>query len=339
MIVADEERDHQKAKDLENLALVELRCAYEKISEHIKKTALNHEGINQALTQFEEYERNDGSVEYSGGPVSGRHGSIMRALICLADLPEKKHKEFASSIGKGHAAGEIIYWTFAPNYSKMEEELKYIDRIKLTKLWFSWSKLGFFYLLYRDYEKMSEAEIKKKKYFNAMGLKMSFDELNDIMSYKTDQKRYLREFDVPTYKNHMQRLHSFAKEYLHKKDMVPATEAPTLSWSITESVYDGFYQSFRDKIAEIDTRLAILQEAEDNYYITAKYLLELANRAYELFKSSEVEERRQLIKLVLSNLRVEGKSVRYEAIKPFDTLLNYADRQAWLPRLDSNQGP
>lgn len=73
--------------------------------------------------------------------------------------------------------------------------------------------------------------------------------------------------------------------------------------------------SFRDKVAEIDARLCILQEAEDNYYVTAKYLLELANRAYELFKSSEVEEKRQLIKLVLSNLRVEDKIVRYDAIK------------------------
>ncbi len=75
----------------------------------------------------------------------------------------------------------------------------------------------------------------------------------------------------------------------------------------------------------------MLQEAEDNYYITAKYLLELSNRAYELFKSSEVEERRQLIKLVLSNLRVEGKLVRYDGLKPFDTILNYADNQLWLP--------
>ena len=83
----------------------------------------------------------------------------------------------------------------------------------------------------------------------------------------------------------------------------------------------------------------MLQEAEDNYYITAKYLLELANRAYDLFISSEVEERRQLVKLVLSNLRVEGKKVRFDAIKPFDTILNYADSQLWLPRLDSNQEP
>ncbi len=105
-----------------------------------------------------------------------------------------------------------------------------------------------------------------------------------------------------------------------------------LKGRITDDKYDQFFQSFHEQQAEINARRSILQEAEDNYYITAKYLLELSNRAYELFKSSEVEERRQLIKLVLSNLRVEDKIVRYDATKPFDTILNYANRQAWLPR-------
>lgn len=105
-----------------------------------------------------------------------------------------------------------------------------------------------------------------------------------------------------------------------------------LDGRITDDEYDKFYQSFREHIAEIDTRMGILQEAEDNYYITVKYLLELANRAYELFERSEVEERRQLLKLVLQNLRVDGKTVRYDAIKPFDTIIKYADNQLWLPR-------
>ncbi len=103
-----------------------------------------------------------------------------------------------------------------------------------------------------------------------------------------------------------------------------------LDGRITDNEYDKFYQSFREQLADVDTRLSILQEAEDNYYITAKYLLELVNRAYELFESSEVEERRQLIKLTLQNLRVEGKIVRYDGLKPFDTILNYNDNQLWL---------
>lgn len=41
------------------------------------------------------------------------------------------------------------------------------------------------------------------------------------------------------------------------------------------------------------------------------------------------------MKLVLSNLRVKGKEVRYEAVKPFDTILAFANSQSWLPPLDS----
>ena len=74
----------------------------------------------------------------------------------------------------------------------------------------------------------------------------------------------------------------------------------------------------------------MLQEAEDNYYITAKYILDLANRAYDLFLSSELDEKRQLIKLVLKNFNLDGKTVRFEAIKPFDTLLSYQGNQLML---------
>lgn len=110
-----------------------------------------------------------------------------------------------------------------------------------------------------------------------------------------------------------------------------------LDGRITDDAYDKYYKDFRNHIEEIDTTLAMLQEAEDNYYITAKYILELANRAYDLFISSEVEERRQLLKLVLSNLRVEGRNVCYEAVKPFDSILVSANSQSWLGDLDSNQ--
>ena len=62
-------------------------------------------------------------------------------------------------------------------------------------------------------------------------------------------------------------------------------------------------------VMNLTVKVDQLQEAEDNYFITAKYVLELINRAYELFMSSEVEEKRQLIKLVLSNLSMDDENV------------------------------
>ena len=63
--------------------------------------------------------------------------------------------------------------------------------------------------------------------------------------------------------------------------------------------------------------------------MTVKYLLELANRAYELFESSEMEEKRQIIKLTLQNLRVDGSLVKFDKLKPFDILSDYDNRSSW----------
>lgn len=46
-----------------------------------------------------------------------------------------------------------------------------------------------------------------------------------------------------------------------------------------------------------------------------------------------------VFRFFLSNLNVEGKGVEYDNLELFDTILNYADRQALLPRQDSNLGP
>jgi len=105
-----------------------------------------------------------------------------------------------------------------------------------------------------------------------------------------------------------------------------------LKGRITENEYDRFYQSMREQVVEITIRLEQLQEAEDNYYFTSKYVLKIVNRAFELFVSSEVEEKRQLIKLILSNLRIEGERVVWDVCKPFDLFLNVTDSPGWLGR-------
>jgi site-specific DNA recombinase len=91
-------------------------------------------------------------------------------------------------------------------------------------------------------------------------------------------------------------VNKLTQEHEKYAKMTEALYMDKLQGRITDNEYDKYYQSFREKTNEIDTKLAMLQEAEDNYYITAKYVLEIASRAYELFISSEVEEKRQLLR-------------------------------------------
>jgi DNA invertase Pin-like site-specific DNA recombinase len=102
-----------------------------------------------------------------------------------------------------------------------------------------------------------------------------------------------------------------------------------LKGKISEEQYDKFYESFSTQKSDISIRLNQLSEAEDNYYSTAKCVLELTNQAYDLFVSSEVEERRQLITLVLQNLRLNGENIVYDARKPFDAMIKSANNNNW----------
>jgi len=50
------------------------------------------------------------------------------------------------------------------------------------------------------------------------------------------------------------------------------------------------------------------------------------------FENPKAHERRLLLKLLLQNPTLDGKIVRYTLLKPFDTIINYADSQLWLER-------
>lgn len=131
-------------------------------------------------------------------------------------------------------------------------------------------------------------------------------------------------------------LSKLSREQTMTQKMIDNLYMDKLKGSITESNYDRFYQDLRDKLTDISIRLEQIQEADDTYYITAKYILDLVSRAYELFESSEVEEKRQLLKLVLSNFWIEGENVLYELHKPFDELKKKGSHLLWRPQGDSN---
>jgi len=61
---------------------------------------------------------------------------------------------------------------------------------------------------------------------------------------------------------------------------------------ITESYYNKKREEFRAKQKGISDKISRLGFADEEYYLTSEYLLQLANRAYDLFMSSEAEEKR-----------------------------------------------
>ena len=78
---------------------------------------------------------------------------------------------------------------------------------------------------------------------------------------------------------------------------------------ITESEYTLRYERYRQEQRFFENKLKQLSRTDDDYYMQVTYLVEIAKRAGELFRCSKVDEKRQLMALVLSNMRVSGKKV------------------------------
>lgn len=135
---------------------------------------------------------------------------------------------------------------------------------------------------------------------------------------------------------HNQQQKELNKEHSMLTTMMDNLFMEKLKGRVNDGDYDRFYQKFRDQLDDVNNRIAKLQDAEDNYYIAVKYILEITEKGYEIFQSSEVDQKRQLIGLLLSNLRAKDRKVLYDVQKPFDLILKASDCLLWCAREGSN---
>lgn len=61
--------------------------------------------------------------------------------------------------------------------------------------------------------------------------------------------------------------------------------------------------------------------------------------AKELFMSSKLDEKQQILNFVFSNLKLNGERLDLELKEPFSILAKLSDQSEWLPGQDSNLRP
>lgn len=109
-----------------------------------------------------------------------------------------------------------------------------------------------------------------------------------------------------------------------------------LDGRITAANYDNFVTKEKDKQRDLNAQLNDHIKADESFLLSVSYIMELANRAAELYQSSEVEEKRQLVNFLLSNLRLKGKKLLYDYKKPFNEMALCAKIGSWQTKVDSN---
>ena len=80
-------------------------------------------------------------------------------------------------------------------------------------------------------------------------------------------------------------------------------------------------------------------KADQNFKLTVNTVLSIASKAYELFESSNIEQKRKLINYVFSNLELEGVTLRYSLKKPFDLMVDCTTYNDLLGIVDTLRTP
>lgn len=103
----------------------------------------------------------------------------------------------------------------------------------------------------------------------------------------------------------------------------------TLLSRITPDDYTENKLRYDQEISRIKQQIERLEEADKSFYVTATYLLHLFKHDEKIFEVASHDEKRELLKRVLSNLELKGKTVRFTPNEPFATVLKLSERSTW----------
>jgi site-specific DNA recombinase len=138
---------------------------------------------------------------------------------------------------------------------------------------------------------------------------------------------------------HAKAVHELRAEYDKLQANLDRLVDLLVETSITREIYDKKVNEYKEKQYDINIRLEEYTRADENFHIAASMVFSLANRALEIFESSEVNEKRQLLNILLQNCRLSGKNLLFELRSPFDEIYAHADHPSVLRGRDSNPRP
>lgn len=104
-----------------------------------------------------------------------------------------------------------------------------------------------------------------------------------------------------------------------------------LEGKISEEVYEMKSKSLNEELVALNEEKKAHQKADDDFEGTVITAFTLASKAYSIFKSSKIPEKRNLLAYMFSNLQLEGEKVHFSLKKPFDLMVNLMEEPTWLP--------
>jgi site-specific DNA recombinase len=142
-----------------------------------------------------------------------------------------------------------------------------------------------------------------------------------------------KEEEIAFHKNQYNRIRN-EYEQLKEKDNRLLDLYLTPNSSITKETYDQKHAQFNAKLQQLGIELEEYTQGDFDYQTTLTYLFSVAQRAKTLFADSEVNEKRNFLKLILQNPQLDGKKLVFTIRTPFREVLKLGYCPVLLPWLD-----
>jgi site-specific DNA recombinase len=128
---------------------------------------------------------------------------------------------------------------------------------------------------------------------------------------------------------HTAALAKLNSRYTRIQTLLGAAYEDKLEGTIDTDLWETKTAEWKREQADIQTNIAALKSADTSYMLEGIRLLELAERAADLFPSMNNDDKRQLLKTVLLNPRLNGTTLEYEYKKPFSMFEKGIEIEKW----------
>jgi len=155
----------------------------------------------------------------------------------------------------------------------------------------------------------------------------SFHIPQDLLDALTEHLKASHETEKSYHKEAIKRMQS---EYLQINERLNTLLDLRLDKSITKDEYDKKAYDLKQRQLEISIMTANHEKGDGSFKNTVESLFSLASKAYDIFESSKIEQKRQLIAFVFSNLAMRGSTLEYTLKNPFQLMVGNRSYQDWL---------
>ena len=139
-------------------------------------------------------------------------------------------------------------------------------------------------------------------------------------------------------REHNEQLGDLRKEHGTLQTRLDALIDLVADGTLTRDEFLRKKRELKDRQYEVTEMMKVLDQVDDEFSKKVVDLINIASFAYDTYKGSTLDEKRELLKFVFANLQLKGRKLEYSLRYPFSEFENLNNCTEWRRDRDSNPG-